>query len=1401
MRRLNYYLTIAGIFVSIARLSAQSSDQNYVSTHVAKVANQSGDLSEVSDEDSVSHSVQYFDGLGRPIESVMVKGSPSSLDILSFTTYDAFGRQGKQYLPYAHNSQSNGDFVDKPTFASLQEDFYTSKLNSSDDGVSAYSSVLYENSPLNRVLETYAPGGDWVGSSLGVENQYLINTEEDMVILWEIEGNSLRTGNFEYYDAGELQKNVTIDENGNEVHEYLDKLGQVILKEVETDDPDHPWYRTYYVYDDFGLLRFVIPPKTSLRMEDQGNEPVFDDWDDQMYFPQSTSITSADIAGKSTPLVVWVRYGEVLTLADGFVFDAAASGELIIKIGTPPPMPVALQQACYEYRYDGRKRMVAKRVPETGWVYMVYDQWDRLVLTQDSLQREEGQWLFTSYDALNRPVITGLLHAKSSSTDLHDVVEGLTTAERYLTYDGSTARHGYNAAAFPYSESADIAVDEVHTVTYYDNYTFKSDWSGFDFEDELGVTSDELVNTNKGQVTGGKTLILGTNTYLKSVNYYDDRYRLIQSKSDDPQGNVTRMTNVYDFTGKVLQSKTTYSGLFSKSIYKWYDYDHMDRLMSVQMRIGESGNPKVTIQENSYNEIGELIEKNIYTPEDNVLQSTDYDYNIRGWLTKVNEADLSNDGSSDPIADVFGMELLYNDAGNDYNQYNGNIGRINWSTSGTSGVHNYRYTYDPMNRLKGADYGLNSTFSNTRYDVSNLNYDANGNILSLTRRGLNNSGTAVNIDELSYDYAPGSNQLRSVGEGDAGNASLGFSDGASEEDEGEYSYDGNGNMIIDLNKGISNITYNHLNLPEQVTMGGTTIEYDYLADGTKIANRVIKGGETTTRLYQGGLVFENNALDHILMEEGKVVPFIPGNSDIMDYQYFLKDHLGNVRSVVHSPNIYNYLATMEASNSSTEESYFAKVGETRVMTSGANTGSYVSALSNARPIGPTLALKVNKGDVVNMSAWGKTLSGDDATEYGGVDALVSGLVGMFTGTSYLGENSSTVTSSLNEGFSFLAMGENSTATGHLTYMVFDEGFNLVTAGFKEVTASNYTALAETYEVEQSGIIIVYLSYYSTSDDQVYFDDFQVTLETSSVIQTDDYYPFGLTFNSYTSGTENLYKYNGKELQQETGWYDYGARMYMPDLGRWGVVDRKADDVMQVDKSPYQYSWNNPVNLTDPDGNCPWCVGAVVGALVEYGTQVAGNVIANGGVSSLEDLQKVAYDQVDFTDVAVEAAVGAATAGLGNIKNAGKVLTTTAKILNNDIAQETIKATTKEAINSIQDGKDFNATTVVTDVAGVGLSKIAPNKGLATNADVSAASKQLKKAETAVRVQNPNKTHLKTNLSNAQTNFSKAKEASNTSVSTKVKGVNVGANANSTLKTAVGASVKASESQKENEENR
>jgi hypothetical protein len=133
--------------------------------------------------------------------------------------------------------------------------------------------------------------------------------------------------------------------------------------------------------------------------------------------------------------------------------------------------------------------------------------------------------------------------------------------------------------------------------------------------------------------------------------------------------------------------------------------------------------------------------------------------------------------------------------------------------------------------------------------------------------------------------------------GFTGNGLFSTLESADDTTKHEYFYDPNGNLIADYNKGIEAVRYNHLNLPSLVDLGNDRhIEYIYDAAGIKLQQRVYKGGDLQKEMdYVGNFVYENGSLAFILTDDGRLVPKEGGG---YEYEYFIKDHLGNTRVTV-----------------------------------------------------------------------------------------------------------------------------------------------------------------------------------------------------------------------------------------------------------------------------------------------------------------------------------------------------------------------------------------------------------------------------------------------------------------------------------------------------------------------
>jgi|GEM_PF-827756 len=727
--------------------------------------------------DSANRSIQYLDGLGRPLQTVQWQGSPTRKDIVQPVVYDEFGREVFKYLPYADQNSFTG--MVKANAVSDLATFYNTGTGNVTPNSHPFSKTVFEPSPLNRVLEQGAPGQTWQPSSSRtsstgrtVVTDYGTNAASD-VRVWTVAGLGATSG---FYDANKLYRTTVKDENwtltdgkAGTTDEYKDLEGHIVLKRVwETNTKS---LSTYYVYDDFGNLRYVLPPAVN-ENSDRGSA--------------ITSFTEA-----------------------GAVF----------------------KQFIYGYHYDERQRQIEKKIPGKGWEYMIYNTLDQMVLTQDTIQKNAGKWIYTKYDVLGRVTSTGIFSNAADRATLQPFVTA-DTASNPLWESRSGA--DYTNLAYPRSNTTPL------TINYYDDYGFTGG-STFLYSSVSAKT--------KGLQTGTKVNVLGTSDMLLSVMYYDDEAQLVKSfnqhykNNSADANNYDEVSNVYNFAGELKESTRRHFNNGTEALYAHnkYTYDHTGRKLKTEQKTGlNSGttNQFVALSANQYNEIGQLISKDqgeeIGYP---FLQHTNYAYNERGWMKTA--------GSS-----LFSMELKYQNG--TVPQYNGNISQQVYTNLASN---TFSYSYDKLNRL------TNSVAGNDLGEV--ISYDVMGNIKSLARDGFGTNDYHIDLYE--------GNQLKKIS---------GFVNK-------QYTYNGNGNLIADGLNGI-NIAYNYLNLPKQVT-GSQTVTYTYDAAGRKLRKQSAALGITD---YVNGIHYKpDGTIDFVQTEEG----IARNHSNVYNYEYNLTDHLGNVR--------------------------------------------------------------------------------------------------------------------------------------------------------------------------------------------------------------------------------------------------------------------------------------------------------------------------------------------------------------------------------------------------------------------------------------------------------------------------------------------------------------------------
>ncbi len=800
------------------------SDENYIHTIVPQVALTIAeintiDCSNINDVDNTIESVAYFDGLGRPIQQRAIKASPEGKDIVTHMQYDVYGRQDKQYLPFASNTNSgslqvvNVDQDINMYYLDTYADDFPGITNPSE--VNAYSESVFEASPLNRVLEQGAPGKAWKANAAS-DNDHTIKfdwttNDANEVIYFKVVFTNGNTEKPElvkenYYLANELYVTVTKDENwsptesnNHTTREYKNKSGQVVLKRAYNAGVAHD---TYYVYDDFGNLTYVLPPKV--------------------------------------------------------ITDNGVS-------------QTELDELCYQYHYDHRNRLIEKKIPGKDWEYIIYNRLDQQVLTQDANLRAKRRWLFTKYDAFGRVAYTGLIENGSTVALLRSKLNSKT----YKTHESRTTTPNTIAGTTLYytkDDSYPVRMFKIFTINYYDDYNF--DIAGL--VNPGTVSGEAITNRTRSLPTGSKVRVLDTNDWITTVTYYDQKSRPVYTASKNEHLNTTDIVATkLDFVGKVLETKTTHTKGTNAAIITvdTFTYDHMGRSLKRTQSI--NGQQEV-LTENSFDALGKLESKTTGSG----LQTIDYKLHVRGWLKGIN--DVNNLGN-----DLFAYNLNYGKATENLGappMYNGSISEMVWKTASDNTKRAYGYKYNALNYLTDAKSNDN------HYDVSNIIYDPNGNIISLTRHGWQNTASYTDMDILNYEYNVGNKLLKVT---DTGNKSYGFKDGSNTDND--YIYDDNGNQLIDRNKEITGITYNYLNLPKSYTFQNNPnkrINYVYGATGMPIKKTITDGEVVIVTEYNNGIEYKNGTLQMIMNSEGYAEP---ENDGSFTFVYQFKDYLKNVR--------------------------------------------------------------------------------------------------------------------------------------------------------------------------------------------------------------------------------------------------------------------------------------------------------------------------------------------------------------------------------------------------------------------------------------------------------------------------------------------------------------------------
>ena len=1046
-------------------LSAFGREHNWVYHGTPQFA--TDDLGELAD--SVPTQVSYFDGLGRRVQTVDLANGSSHDALADFVEYDALGRVSRQYMTTV--SGASGSFSDLDT---LSKGYSRTGQCRRDYAFTSYS---YEDAPSERLTETRRPGEAWHKAPHGSTVRYLYNTSSGSLACraFSVRADSLVCG--ATAPSSTIRVTETTDEEGNISLLFTDQLGRKVLErfvpEVTDGGSSGAYLDTYYVYDARGRLRLTLPPDAAAQT---GSKALF-------------------------------SAGEKLHLSDSRV-----------------------RKHCTLYGYDAMNRVTSVRYPGREEMRTIYSPGGLALFASDGELDAAGKASYTVYDPLGRVAYSGV--------DILDREWGAIASDRALLLRRTGFRakaDSANAAGYlrtvPFETS-----DGLMQASYYDDYRFLSLYA--DRAADLVYRSEAGCDprgdtpgsgfTTKGLPTGSAVRVLDPDGkpagWIVTAIYYDRKGRPVQTRSTNHLGGSDSESLHLSFDGLTLLSVSRHSvvtatdsgeGVLKEStVTKSYAYNAFRQPVSVRMSV--DGGEEAEILATRY----DLLRRPSCTSALDGTVVTTLGYTPTGELESISNPSFSQTLFYEKRPDGTRGYLNGLVSGQIFSMTEADISGepvLSGRERSLSGLWDYRYSgarlveasYTELSRCSGVQLSAGDMEVFDSPDYSEVyTYSPSGNLLTLRRKGFTEtvygSGTLPHstvrthrfnlVDDLTLSYdGPMLQKVYDAVPDPSVSGATDFFDGIDKDTE--YTYDLNGNMTSDLNKGITSITYNHLNLPvEVVYAGNNAVRYSYDASGRRLSAEygiiswVIDGGGTVEPVNPG--IGGGDGLGLLSTEGGAggngASPAAQAPSRVKRVKTFLvrsrRDYCG---SCLYADGELERILT-ESGWYSPGGSYTATVNDHQGNLRSTLTKSYATPSASTDLVGGSGT--VGTGDLVG------DLGGAGGTIGSGGTIGIGGTIGGGT-----------------------------------------IGGGIVEPQKPRLRYANLTA----------------------------------------------YSPYGLPLADWQG--EERYLYSGKELDRTGGLmlYDFHARQYDPQLGRFTSPDPLQGKYPSL--NPYLYCAANPISLTDPTG--------------------------------------------------------------------------------------------------------------------------------------------------------------------------------------------------------------------------